>query len=74
MRTTLSLAWRRSAPSRFLVTSAIPGEGKTFCAYNAAMAFAARRSKDRAVDADLRMPAVHKIFPDPEGARRHVGI
>ena len=29
----------------FLVTSAIPGEGKTFCAYNAAMAFAAEGQK-----------------------------
>ena len=26
------------------------------------------------VDADLRMPAVHRIFSDAEGARRHIGL
>jgi polysaccharide biosynthesis transport protein len=74
MRTTLSLLGDEAHRRSFLVTSAIPGEGKTFCAYNAAMAFAAEGQKTILVDADLRMPAVHKIFSDAEGARRHVGL
>ena len=58
----------------FLLTSAVPGEGKTFCAFNLAMAFALEGQKTALVDADLRMPAVHKIFSDPEAARRHLGL
>jgi capsular exopolysaccharide synthesis family protein len=38
------------------------------------MAFAVEGQKTVLVDADLRMPAVHKIFSDAEGARRHVGL
>jgi capsular exopolysaccharide synthesis family protein len=74
MRTTLSLSGDEAHRRSFLVTSAIPGEGKTFCAYNAAMAFAAEGQKTVLVDADLRMPAVHRIFSDSEGARRHLGL
>ena len=74
MRTTLSLLGDEQHRRVFLVTSAIPGEGKTFCAYNAAMAFAVEGQRTILVDADLRMPAVHKIFSDAEGARRHLGL
>ena len=74
MRTTLSLLGDEKHRRSFLVTSAIPGEGKTFSAYNAALAFAAEGQKTVLVDADLRMPALHKIFSDAEGARRHVGL
>jgi polysaccharide biosynthesis transport protein len=74
MRTTLSLLGDEEHHRSFLVTSAIPGEGKTFSAYNAALAFAVEGQKTVLVDADLRMPAVHKIFSDAEGARRHVGL
>ena len=74
LRTTLSLLGDEGHRRTFLVTSAIPGEGKTFCAYNAAIAFAAEGQKTILVDADLRMPAVHKIFSDSEGARRHLGL
>jgi polysaccharide biosynthesis transport protein len=74
MRTTLSLLGDEEHRRSFLVTSAIPGEGKTVSAYNAAVAFAVEGQKTVLVDADLRMPAVHKIFSDAEGARRHVGL
>jgi capsular exopolysaccharide synthesis family protein len=74
MRTTLSLLGDEAHRRSFLVTSAIPGEGKTFCAHNAAMAFAAEGQKTILIDADLRMPAVHRIFSDSEGARRHLGL
>ena len=74
MRTTLSLLGDEAHRRIFLVTSAVPGEGKTFCAFNAAMAFASEGQRTVLVDADLRLPAVHKVFPDPEIARRHPGL
>ena len=74
MRTTLSLLGDEAHHRVFLLTSAVPGEGKTFCAYNAALAFAVEGQKTILVDADLRVPAVHRIFSDAEGARRHVGL
>jgi polysaccharide biosynthesis transport protein len=74
MRTALSLLSDEGHRRVFLVTSAVPGEGKTFCAVNAAMAFALEGQKTVLVDADLRMPALHRIFPDPEVARRHLGL
>jgi capsular exopolysaccharide synthesis family protein len=74
MRTSLSLLGDEAHRRVFLVTSAIPGEGKTFCATNVAMAFALEGQKTVLVDADLRLPALHKIYPDPEAARRHLGL
>ena len=74
MRTSLSLLADEAHRRIFLVTSALPGEGKTFCAFNAAMAFALEGQKTVLVDADLRLPAVHRICPDPEAARRHLGL
>ena len=74
MRTTLSLLGDEAHRRVFLITSAVPGEGKTFSAYNAALAFAVEGQKTVLIDADLRVPAVHKIFSDAEGARRHLGL
>ena len=74
MRTSLSLLGDEAHRRIFLVTGAVPGEGKTFCAFNAAMAFALEGQKTALVDADLRVPAVHRIFDDPEVARRHLGL
>jgi polysaccharide biosynthesis transport protein len=73
-RTTLSLLGDEAHRRIFLVTSALPGEGKTFCALNLAESFALEGQKTLLVDADLRVPAVHKIFSDPEAARRHLGL
>ena len=74
MRTSLSLLGDEAHRRVFLVASAVPGEGKTFCAYNAALAFALEGQKTVLVDADLRLPAVHKIFPNPESVRTRVGL
>jgi succinoglycan biosynthesis transport protein ExoP len=73
-RTALSLLGDDAHRRVFLLTSAVPGEGKTFCALNLALAFALEGQKTALVDADLRMPAVHQIFSDPEVARRHLGL
>jgi polysaccharide biosynthesis transport protein len=45
-----------------LVTSTIPGEGKSFTATNLALTFAAHGERVVVVDCDLRKPNVHKSF------------
>jgi capsular exopolysaccharide synthesis family protein len=45
-----------------LVTSTLPGEGKSFIVSNLALAFAAHRERTLIIDGDLRRPAVHRIF------------
>ena len=75
VRTTLSLLGGEQGQGRiFLITSAVPGEGKTFCAFNSAVAFALEGQKTIVLDADLRMPALHTIFSDSEAARKHLGL
>ena len=58
---------RYSVPSStqkriFLVTSAGPGEGKTTNACNLALTTANTGKRTILVDADLRHPAIHKVF------------
>ena len=45
-----------------LITSTIPGEGKSFSTTNLALTFAAHGEKVVVVDCDLRKPNIHKLF------------
>jgi capsular exopolysaccharide synthesis family protein len=49
-----------------VVASPIPGDGKTTIAANLSIAFAAQEEKTLIVDADFRVPAIHKIFDLPD--------
>ncbi|HVU36160.1 MAG TPA: polysaccharide biosynthesis tyrosine autokinase [Opitutaceae bacterium] len=51
-----------------LFTSAVPGEGKSFCALNCAATFAQQGLRTLLIDADLRRPSLRRLFAD---AGRH---
>lgn len=52
----------RGLPTTLLVTSTIPGEGKSFVAANLAEAFAAHGHRTLLIDADFRRPTLHRSF------------
>ena len=64
MRATLALISGRDKNRVFLVTSAIPGEGKTFTSTNFAATLAQQDLKTLLIDADLRKPSVAKLLFD----------
>ena len=72
LRTSLTLAAPPSEFQSVLFTSAVEGEGKSFCASNCAVAFAQLGLPTLIVDADLRVPMIGKIFGDKNGA--HPGV
>ena len=49
------------------VTSALPGEGKSYTVYNLGLAFAAAGLRVLIIDADLRRPRQHALFRVPQG-------
>lgn len=66
LRTALSLL-PEGAPKVTLFTSAVPGEGKSFCSANYATALAQQQLRTLIIDADLRKPGLTSIFPASAG-------
>jgi capsular exopolysaccharide synthesis family protein len=62
LRTSLLLSHSGTPPQTILVTSALPGEGKTTTAVNIAMALAQTGARTLLVDLDLRKPGLAGIF------------
>ncbi|MCE0522897.1 MAG: polysaccharide biosynthesis tyrosine autokinase [Methylacidiphilales bacterium] len=62
LRASLILHDRENPLKTILVASAIPGEGKSFCGANLAVAFAQAGLKTLLIDADLRLPTLHSYF------------
>jgi capsular exopolysaccharide synthesis family protein len=60
LRTAMSLLGKNSERRTFLFTSAVPGEGKSFCSINFAVALAQQGLKTLIIDADLRLPTIGK--------------
>jgi len=67
LRASLILHDREHPLKTILVGSAIPGEGKSFCAANLAVTFAQAGLKTLLIDADLRLPTLHTYFNFPPG-------
>ena len=64
LRTALHLLDPPKERRIFLFTSAVPGEGKSFCAASLALAFAQQGLRTLLIDADMRRPALHALFTD----------
>ncbi len=62
LRTSLSYLGVNQEKKRILVTSSIPGEGKSFISSNLALSLALAGKKVVIVSLDLRKPKIHEIF------------
>ncbi|MBI4313654.1 MAG: polysaccharide biosynthesis tyrosine autokinase [Candidatus Omnitrophica bacterium] len=70
VRATLEFFLPDRPSAAILVTSALPGEGKSFLAANLSMALCELGKKPLLLDADLRRPSVHRIL----GTRQMPGL
>jgi capsular exopolysaccharide synthesis family protein len=62
LRTSVLLSTAGRAPKSLLVTSSLPGEGKTTTAVNTAISLAQTGARVVIIDADMRRPRLHSIF------------
>jgi len=62
LRTSLRITGKDAGSHAVLFASAIPAEGKSFCAINCAVAFAQQGLRTLLIDADLRLPTVERIL------------
>lgn len=62
LRTAVLLSTPGGAPKTLLVTSSVPGEGKTTTSVNLAVSLAQTKASVLLIDADLRRPRLHTIF------------
>jgi capsular exopolysaccharide synthesis family protein len=69
LRTSILLSTAGRAPKTLLITSSLPGEGKTTTAVNTAISLAQTSASVLIIDADMRRPRLRSIFdlPDREG-------
>jgi protein-tyrosine kinase len=75
LRSQLMFAKDRERPKTIMVTSAMPGDGKTFVAANLAVSIASGIDEHvLLVDCDLRRPDIHKMFglPASKGLHEHL--
>jgi non-specific protein-tyrosine kinase len=62
LRINLRLSTDKGGPRTLLVTSAVPGEGKSTVARNLALVYADAGERVLLIDADLRRPSVPRMF------------
>ncbi len=68
LRTSVLLSTAGRAPKSLLVTSSLPGEGKTTTAVNTAISLAQTGASVVIIDADMRRPRLQSIFGLPDHA------
>jgi succinoglycan biosynthesis transport protein ExoP len=66
LRTSILLSTAGRAPRTLLITSSLPGEGKTTTAVNTAISLAQTGAAVLIIDADMRRPRLRSIFDLPE--------
>jgi polysaccharide biosynthesis transport protein len=64
LRTSISVLNKDKAIKTILFTSALPEEGKTFCALNFAVSLAQQGLRTMLIECDLRRPMVAQALPD----------
>lgn len=62
IRTNLQFSSADKKVQTILITSSVPGEGKSFISINLATAFAQNGSKVLVIDCDLRKGRLHRVF------------
>ncbi|HSY19285.1 MAG TPA: polysaccharide biosynthesis tyrosine autokinase, partial [Candidatus Acidoferrales bacterium] len=62
LRTSVSLLPSEDEQRCILLTSAVPGEGKSYCSMNMAAAFAQQGFQTLLIDADLRRPGLRRLL------------
>ncbi len=74
LRVSVQLSGSANNSRCLVITSTLPGEGKTTMAANLAQAFAGAGEKVLLVDADLRKPRLHKVFQAAAASRDGRGL
>ncbi len=74
LRTFLFSKGRQKRPKTVLFTSAVPGEGKTFCSINCAVSLAQQGLRTIIIDADMRAPAVSRILLPKDSSEGLSGV
>lgn len=69
LRTSLSLLFPDEPPRSVLFTSAVPGEGKSYCSANYSAAVAQQGERTLLLDGDLRRPGLRARFAADASAR-----
>ena len=67
LRTNLQFATIKQKPKTIMITSAVPGEGKTTTAVNMAVTMADAGMRVLLIDTDLRRPNVHRVLKIERG-------
>jgi succinoglycan biosynthesis transport protein ExoP len=62
LRASVAMTPHAADQRSFLITSAFPSEGKSFCSCNFAVTLAHQGLRTLVIDADLRKPTVSKVF------------
>ena len=62
LRTNLQFATKDENIKRILITSPVPGEGKSITASNLAFSMSQTGKRVILIDCDLRKPSIHKCF------------
>jgi len=69
LRTNISFLAATDDLKSIIITSSVPGEGKTSVAVNLALALSAANNSVLLIDADLRKPNVHKLLNITDGSK-----